>query len=167
MPTPPSDRAASSLGTSHPGTPAHRTSRLMPCTCQSLRKAARQVTRLYDGMLQPSGLRLTQFSVLAALRLDGAMPLTRLADLLVVERTTLTRNLKPLERAGLIETRPDDNDGRRRVLAITTDGRAAFRSALPLWQAAQDAVAGRLGADLQARMMADLAVVIRACDRPA
>ncbi len=72
------------------------------CACLNVRKAARAVTQLYDEVLQPSGLRATQFNLLVAIALAGEAPVTRLADALVMDRTTLTRNLKPLESQGLI-----------------------------------------------------------------
>ncbi len=71
------------------------------CACYSLRRAARAITRLYDDFLRPSGLRVTQFSVLNATMLHGPVPLTKLAEMTVTERTTLTRNLTILEKKGL------------------------------------------------------------------
>ena len=130
----------------------------LPCTCLRLRQAARQVTRLYDRRLEPAGLRITQFPVLALLRADGPAPLGQLAERLVTDRTTLTRNLRPMEQAGLIETRADPEDRRRRLLVITEQGRAV------LWRAAQDELATLLGPELRGRLMGDLDEVITRID---
>ena len=136
----------------------------LPCTCLRLRQAARQVTRLYDRRLEPAGLRITQFPVLALLRADGPAPLGQLAERLVTDRTTLTRNLRPMEQAGLIETRADPEDRRRRLLVITKQGRAVLRRAAPLWRAAQDELATLLGPELRGRLMGDLDEVIARID---
>jgi DNA-binding MarR family transcriptional regulator len=106
------------------------------CYCFGLRRAARIVTQHYDRHLRQAGLRVTQFTVLATLAQTGPMPLNRLARRLGLERTTLTRNLRPLEARGWvrIETEAD-----RRVhrVAITPAGETAVRGALPLWRKAQ------------------------------
>ena len=113
------------------------------CVCAGLRRAARAVTRHYARHMRPTGLIGSQFSTLVALSRLGAMPVSRLADQLAVERTTLTRNLKPLERKGLI-TIGGDADGRVRFVEITAKGKAAARKALPAWRAAQASVGPKL-----------------------
>jgi DNA-binding MarR family transcriptional regulator len=115
------------------------------CACFNLRKAARAVTQLYDGFLQPSGLRATQFTILAALDQTGPRKLSVLADALVLDRTTLTRNLKPLQRDNLIESRTGD-DRRVRELTITRTGKTRLAEALPLWHQAQKDMKLRIGA---------------------
>lgn len=122
------------------------------CVCFTLRKAARAVTQMYDEALRPTGLRATQFSVLAALADAGGATMTELADALVMDRTTLTRNLKPLIERRLVET-VRDADRRRRPVAVTATGRAALRRALPLWRKAQ----ARTVDGLQARRWSGLA----------
>src|SRR5438874_124217 len=102
------------------------------CMCASVRKAGRALTSLYDEMLAPSGLHATQFSLLAHLARAGEETLTRLADVRGMDRTTLTRNLAPLERDGFVTVRAGA-DRRTRVVAITDAGRAAMERALPLW----------------------------------
>ncbi|HEY9847811.1 MAG TPA: MarR family transcriptional regulator, partial [Candidatus Caenarcaniphilales bacterium] len=88
------------------------------CACFNLRKASRAVTQLYDKVLQPSGLLATQFTLLSAIALTGSVTITRLAQELVMDRTTLARNLKPLERQGLIQIKPGQ-DQRTRIVTLT------------------------------------------------
>jgi DNA-binding MarR family transcriptional regulator len=114
------------------------------CACFNLRKAARAVTQFYDVVLEPSGIRATQFSVLVALALVERAPLGRVAEGLVMDRTTLTRNLRPLVRRGWVRAEPGA-DRRERSLSLTRGGRAALERTLPLWQVAQQQVMARLG----------------------
>lgn len=114
------------------------------CTCSNLRKAARAITQLYDEVLQPSGLLVNQFTLLVAIALAGSATITRLAQALVMDRTTLTRNLKPLVRQGLIEIEPGQ-DQRVRIIKLTDEGRTALIKALPLWEQAQSRVVKGLG----------------------
>jgi len=106
--------------------------------------AARVVTRAYDDALRAMGLRATQISVLAAVGARGALSIKSLADTLQMERTTLTRNLRPLEECGYVFLAPERRY-RSRVLTLTPLGRAALLEALPLWEDAQRALKQRLG----------------------
>jgi len=111
--------------------------RLSPteCTCFRVRGAARRVTQIYSRHLAPTGLKISQFSLLGFVCAEGPIAIGRLSDLLVTDRTTLTRNLSPLLKDGLIE-RAQSGDRRRHELVATPAGRALFRRALPLWSAA-------------------------------
>jgi DNA-binding MarR family transcriptional regulator len=109
--------------------------RLEQCACLSARKTARAVTRAFDAALAPSGLEATQFTVLAALA-GASQTVGRLADELVMDRTTLSRNVQPLQRAGLLSVR-QDRDARRRVIALTGAGSRKLKAAFPLWRKAQ------------------------------
>jgi DNA-binding MarR family transcriptional regulator len=115
------------------------------CVCLGVRRAARLVARRYDEALRPLGLTSGQFSILAALLRDRPAPLGALADVLGLERTTLNRNLKPLEAVGLIMTMPDGADARVRRLSLTPAGRAMLDRAIPLWQGAQADSQRRMG----------------------
>src|ERR1700676_4559507 len=84
------------------------------CNCLAIRQAARHVTQFYDQLLAPSGLRTTQYSILGRLQRRGPMPINALAAELVMDRTTLGRNILPLERDGLIEIGTAPSDRRRR-----------------------------------------------------
>lgn len=116
-----------------------------------MRGAARRVTQIYSRHLAPTGLRISQFSLLGFVSARGPVSITQLADLLATDRTTLTRNLRPLLATGLIE-RAATGDRRRHELVATQAGRALFKRALPLWaeaeQKVRDAMGGKLTADL-------------------
>jgi DNA-binding MarR family transcriptional regulator len=118
------------------------------CTCARLRRLTRRVTALYDRELAPTGLRVTQFSLLATLRRQGGeagITVSELAALMDMDRTTLTRNLRPLLAQGLAALVADPADARVRRAAITTSGTAAFEAARPYWRAGQDFVNRTLG----------------------
>ena len=121
--------------------------RLSPaeCTCFRVRSAARRVTQIYSRHLAPTGLRISQFSLLGYVVARGPVSITELSELLATDRTTLTRNLRPLERRGLMVFAPDPADRRSRALHLTDKGRQTFRDAHPGWQAAQALVERRLG----------------------
>lgn len=130
------------------------------CACFNLRKAARAVTQLYDEALRPAGLRVTQFTLLVSLRLRGRAAVTQLAEGAVTDRTTLTRNLRVLQRRGLIRIRPAEHDRRVREASLTARGHAALFEAYPLWEKVQAEVAGGLGKTRLARLAADLSASV-------
>ena len=131
------------------------------CTCFNLRKAARAVTQLYEAALEPTGLRATQMSVLVALSLAERAPLSRVADALVMDRTTLTRNLRPLQRRGWVRMEPGE-DRRERTLSLTDSGRAVLAAAMPLWRQAQARVLAQIGEARWAGLLEDLQGLISA-----
>ncbi len=100
--------------------------------------------QLFDEMLQPTGLRSTQFTLLVAVALLGEAPVTQLSRALVMDRTTLARNLKPLESLGLL-TVEAGTDRRRHLVRLTERGRQALARALPYWERAQHQMVTRLG----------------------
>jgi DNA-binding MarR family transcriptional regulator len=114
------------------------------CACFNLRRASRVVTQHYDAILEPSGLLITQFTILVAVAMVKVGTINELAEVLGMDRTTLTRNLKPLEREGWLKSEPGQ-DQRTRVVSLTTDGEAALAKALPLWKQAQRGVEETLG----------------------
>jgi DNA-binding MarR family transcriptional regulator len=116
------------------------------CICLRFRKGARQTTKIYDEFLVPSGLRITQFGLLAHLEENGG-PLTvaALAGELNMDPTTLNRNLKPLERRKLLTTRENARDRRVKEIRLTPAGRKLLHEAAPLWKAAHDHVFAALG----------------------
>lgn len=125
---------------------ASRTSPTEPanCLCFNLRKAARAITRIYDGALAPVGLKATQFTVLQIASEAGGTAMSRLAGRLGMDRTTLTRNLQPLEKLGLISTGAG-RDRRERSIRVTEAGREVLEQALPLWESAQSRLYSALG----------------------
>ena len=117
----------------------------LACSCFAARRTARTITHHYERQMKPTGLTVTQFTLLVLLSLTGPQPLTRFAGQLGVERTTLTRNLRALIDRGWV-TESATGDRRVRELAITKQGIAAARAALPQWREAQKSIARRLGA---------------------
>jgi DNA-binding MarR family transcriptional regulator len=107
------------------------------CLCLHLQRAARAAARRFDAALRPAGLTSGQFSLLMALNRPEPPTLAPVATLLAMDRTTLTAALKPLQRRGLVEVRPDPTDRRARRLVLTDGGRAALATALPYWCATQ------------------------------
>jgi DNA-binding MarR family transcriptional regulator len=125
--------------------------RLSPaeCTCFRIRGAARRVTQIYSKHLAPTGLKISQFSLLGFVIVEGPVSIGRLSDLLTTDRTTLTRNLRSLLQGGLVE-RAVSGDKRRHELVATAAGRALFKRALPLWAAAEQEVRSAMGSKLTA-----------------
>src|SRR2546422_6846075 len=103
-----------------------------PCVCNTLRMATRAVTQLYDDLLRPSGLRVTQFSILAAIARMGEANLRQLEHTLALDQTTLTRSLNLLERERVID-RAAHPDGRIKAMRLTSKGRRTLEVARPLW----------------------------------
>lgn len=107
------------------------------CHCSAIRKAARHVTQFYDQHLAGTGLTVTQFAILARLGQHGELTINDLASRLAMDRTTLGRLIRPLERDRLVHVASDPRDGRRRPLALTETGRAKLDAARPSWASAQ------------------------------
>ncbi|MEA3098521.1 MarR family winged helix-turn-helix transcriptional regulator [Caballeronia mineralivorans] len=105
----------------------------LQCNCSSLRSATRALSLAFDEVLRPSGLRVTQFWILSRASAVGEMPLSELANLMAMDRTTLGRNLRPLEREDLIQVKVG-TDRRERLISITATGRKALARAMPLWE---------------------------------
>jgi DNA-binding MarR family transcriptional regulator len=150
---------------SHPNIPVLSRSLIDACLCHKARMAGRVVTRAYDEALRPTGLRATQVSVLAAIGAHDSLSITSLADSLVMERTTLTRNLRPLEAQGYVFVAPERRH-RSRVLTLTAAGQAALVAALPLWEGAQHAAIRRLGNQRWRAVQDALAAVADDMGRP-
>jgi DNA-binding MarR family transcriptional regulator len=106
------------------------------CHCTVLRKAARRVSMLYDHALDSSGLRITQYAILAELGRSAPITITELANAMVMDRNGLGHNLRPLERDGLVRMEPG-RDRRSRVIVMTETGRQRLAKAQPLWRRAQ------------------------------
>ena len=128
------------------------------CACAQLRKTARALTQYYDDALRPSGLKVTQFSVLRILAGQGPTTMTALADRMDLDRTTLTRNLGPLKREGLVETVPGQ-DSRSRLVRLTRKGQENLAGAEALWRDTQRHIIGSLGPGNAMKIFGDLAVM--------
>jgi DNA-binding MarR family transcriptional regulator len=107
------------------------------CLCLHVRRAARALARRYDEALKPAGLTNGQFSLLMSLNRPEPPTMGEVAAVLDLDPTTLTANLKPLQRRGLLDVMADEKDRRSRRIALTDEGRAVLAAALPLWRAAQ------------------------------
>lgn len=118
----------------------------VPVTCLGLhvRRASRILTQVYDAALSPASLALSQFTLLVAIYLLESVPITRLAEKLFTDQTTLTRNLKLLEKRGLVSINPGE-DRRIRLVSLTDEGQIALEQALPLWEQAQTEVMQHFG----------------------
>jgi DNA-binding MarR family transcriptional regulator len=129
------------------------------CNCLAARQAARHITQFYDQFLAPSGLRTTQFSILAKLSRLGPMTINALAADLVMDRTTLGRNLLPLERDGLIAVETGRRDRRSKEVRLTEAGAARFRAGVKGWTQAQKRFAAGFGVERTVELRALLHAV--------
>ena len=134
---------------------------LTDCNCLAVRQAARYITQFYDRFLAAAGLRTTQYGILARLKRQGPMSINTLAAELVVDRTTLGRNIRPLERDGLIAIESDPSDGRSKILRVTRTGDARFQRAQACWAEAQKrferAYGGKQASQLREKLRAVVA----------
>jgi DNA-binding MarR family transcriptional regulator len=130
------------------------------CNCLALRQAARHITQFYDQCLAPSGLRTTQYSILVRLNRHGPMTINALASELVMDRTTLGRNILPLGRDGLITIVKGGSDRRRKELQLTPAGAERMSAARELWDAAQARFEAAYGAGRAADLRGLLGAVV-------
>jgi DNA-binding MarR family transcriptional regulator len=138
--------------------PAEKLPRQENCNCFAIRSAARHVTQFYDQFLVPIGLRVTQFSILAKLKRMGPLTINALAKEMVMDRTTLGRNIQPLERDGLIRVESSASDRRSKELRLTRMGEKRLQDGLEAWSAAQ----ARFEASFGVKRAADLRALLRA-----
>ena len=130
------------------------------CVCFNIRKSARAITQLYEDALRPTGLRATQFTLLIATRVMGTATINDLAKGLVMDRTTLTRNVRPLEKQGFIRVMPGKKDRREREVTLTLAGQEILSEALPLWKTVQATVIEALGQGRVRRLLKDLSATV-------
>jgi len=114
----------------------------LDCVCANLRAAARTTAQIYNAALAPVGLTIGQFNVMVGLAFLGPVTVGGLAKVLVMDPTTVNRNLKPMERRGLVEIVPGE-DRRTRMINLTEDGDALVRTAFPLWRQAHADILAR------------------------
>jgi DNA-binding MarR family transcriptional regulator len=130
------------------------------CNCHAVRAAARHVTQAYDQFLAPAGLRTTQFSILAKLKRRGPVTINALAEDMAMDRTTLGRNILPLERDGLIKIQPSASDGRAKELIVTKAGEQRLQTASKGWAAAQARFESAYGTKRAAELRAMLRALV-------
>jgi DNA-binding MarR family transcriptional regulator len=133
------------------------------CACLKVRTAARAVTRLYDDAFRPVGLRATQISVLVAVASSQAVSIASLSRMLGMDRSTLTRNLRPLEKEDLVVLGPEGHH-RSRTLSITSKGAQIVRKALPLWEKTQEKLREELKKPHWTNLHAELEHVIKSAE---
>jgi DNA-binding MarR family transcriptional regulator len=131
-----------------------------PCVCTTLRMTTRSVTRLYDRALSEAGLRAAGHAILARLSDDGPLPISRLAARLALERTTCSRELEPLVKAGLVEIEIGQ-DRRERVARLSDAGADKLAAARVHWKRAQQQLMRAFGADEMGELLGGLRVLLR------
>lgn len=130
------------------------------CADFNLRRATRRVSQAFDQALKPTGLKITQFSLLVACYLNESLVLNKLARLMGMDRTTLSRNLALLEKRGLVSL--ERGEDRREVRAqVTSAGVAVMEQAAPIWHQTQERIVAQVGADKWETMVADLRQLTR------
>jgi DNA-binding MarR family transcriptional regulator len=122
------------------------------CTCFNLRKAARRVTSFFDAALKPSGLKVTQMTLLTAIRVLEPVTINRLAKAIVMDRTTMSRNVSLLAKKAMIDIESGE-DLRTRKISLTGQGHSALVTAFPLWEKAQGEIIKELGKDQWAHLL--------------
>ncbi|CAB3656926.1 MarR family winged helix-turn-helix transcriptional regulator [Achromobacter pestifer] len=127
------------------------------CNGAALRKATRRVSQLYDTVLAPCGLKVSQHSILIHIARAGTPSMTDLARAMVLDRSALAHNLKPLERDGYVQTARDEHDGRSRRVALTEAGRAKLAESKRLWKDAQNRFEAAFGVERAAALRQSLA----------
>jgi DNA-binding MarR family transcriptional regulator len=132
------------------------------CNGTALRKATRRVSQLYDAVLAPSGLRSTQRSILIHIARAGRPTMGDLAESLVLDRSALSHNLKPLERDGFVAVIPDEDDKRSRLVTLTASGKAKLKESTLFWRKAQHRFEAAFGPERASALRAALAVVASA-----
>ncbi len=128
------------------------------CVCFNLRMAARVITQVYDKALKPTGIRATQFPILAVLAMNGPDSISSLSRFMAMNRTTLTRNLKPIEKLGFIRIE-NGVDKRSKTVALTEKGEAIIKEILPIWDKVQKQVLRTMGADRWKYMLENLQTI--------
>ena len=127
------------------------------CHCAALRRASRRISQFYDDKLAPAGLRVSQYGILAMLHERQELSVNELARHMALDRTTTGKNLRPLQRDGLVRVAPSASDGRSRTIVLTSEGLAALKAAAPLWREAQREFEERNGRDATAALLETLA----------
>jgi DNA-binding MarR family transcriptional regulator len=117
------------------------------CACGNLRRTTRAITQFYDQLLQPSGLRSTQFSLLLNISLHGNISVGELGAILLMDQTTVTRNIEVLRKQGYINITKEDDDARKKSITITENGAKKHVEAKPLWEKAQSRIEQGLGSE--------------------
>lgn len=130
------------------------------CVVYNMRRTSRAITQLYEEFLKPSGLLPTQFTLLAAIKVMGPVQMSKIADELILDRSTLTRNIRLLEKEGYLSIISIKEDQRIREINITSVGLKKLKQATPYWQKAQDLIKDMLSNSRVDRMLDDLRTTV-------
>lgn len=130
------------------------------CAAANVRRASRAVTKLYGQFMATTGLEPTQYSLLVACSLTGGATVSKLADVFVMDRSALARNLAIMEKRGLVKIRPGE-DRRTRKVALTPFGESTLANAMPHWRAAQDMVEECFGAERLQQLLVELRALMQ------
>ncbi len=125
------------------------------CYCHALRKATRRLTAAYDAALEPVGINLAQFSLLRTIARHGALSLTDLGRRMELDRSTVGRNVRVVERMGLVQPSPS-SDHRKAAIGLSPEGERLLAAAVPLWAGVQTRLDARLGPGRAATLLAEL-----------
>lgn len=117
------------------------------CACGNIRRTMRAITQFYDRFLQPSGLRSTQCSLLVTISFHGNISVGELGAILLMDQTTVTRNIEILRKYGLINITKEDDDARKKSITLTESGVRKLAEVLPLWEQAQSQIEQELGSE--------------------
>jgi len=117
------------------------------CACGNLRRTTRTITQFYDQFLQTSGLRSPQFSLLLNIALNENVSVGELGAILLMDQTTVTRNIEMLRKSGYVTIIKDPADARRKTISITESGADKLAEAMPLWEQAQSQIEKGLGTE--------------------
>ncbi|KOS60957.1 winged helix-turn-helix transcriptional regulator [Lysinibacillus agricola] len=115
------------------------------CVCANLRKKTRVVTQLYDKLLQPTGLKITQYSMLANIAHQQSVSISRLGAILLLDQTTITRNINLLKQNGYVDLMRDPQDARTKIITLTDKGVEKLNEAAPIWQDIQERIINDIG----------------------
>ncbi|MFC9539321.1 MarR family winged helix-turn-helix transcriptional regulator [Lysinibacillus sp. NPDC056959] len=115
------------------------------CVCANLRKKTRVVTQLYDKLLQPTGLKITQYSMLANIDHQQSVSISRLSEILLLDQTTITRNINLLKQNGYVDLTKDPQDARTKVITLTEKGGEKLTEAAPIWEEIQEKIINDIG----------------------
>lgn len=141
-----------------PATPS-----ILDCACFNVRNAARAITVMYDEVMEPVGLKMTQFAIIATIFRDKEPTMQLLAAELGLDPSTMTRTLRPLTEEGLVRILPgEDGDRRVKRLALTSLGRHKLGQGKKHWEAAQQQLSDRVGPEVFDRLIGDLSAVTKA-----
>ncbi|MGJ0509940.1 MAG: MarR family winged helix-turn-helix transcriptional regulator [Methylocystis sp.] len=134
------------------------------CAAANVRRASRAVTRLYGQFMATTGLEPTQYSLLVACSLTGGATVSKLAEVFVMDRSALARNLALMEKRGLVKIRPGE-DRRTRKVSLTPFGESTLANAMPHWRAAQNAVEQQFGAERLQKLLSELRDLMKIASR--